>query len=132
MSRIEHTLTIQVTQTNHLVLNMNPMTGMRLQILSRIPASRARTQVDDTGKNRHAMPLDGATDIACHAARHRQIIAVRRLKFVVDQCLRAVDTDANETVRVTCRDRGLLGVDNFKNLDVVSPEGETREVAGLV
>ena len=77
------------------------------------------------------MSFNGAPDIAGHASRHRRIGAVGCLELSVDERLIAVDPDANEAVGVPCRDRGLLGVDDFEDLHVLAPQREARKVVGI-
>ena len=77
------------------------------------------------------MTFNGTPDITGHASRHVRIRTVGRLKFAMDQYLVAIDADANEAVGAACRDRELLSIDNFKNLDVLSPEGETGDIVGI-
>ena len=43
----------------------------------------------------------------------------------------AIDADADKTVGLVRCDSGQLRVDDFKNFNVLSPEGEAGEVMGI-
>ncbi len=73
-----------------------------------------------------------ASDIPCHAARHRRIGAVGGLKLVMYQRLFVADSHADEAIGLSRFNRELLRFNDFNYLDVVSCEGKMCEVVGMV
>ena len=82
MPRVQDALAFYLDQPDHAILNRNLVAGKLLDVISRIVLTRIGTQVNDVGIDRQAMMLNGASDIASHAARHRRIGAVGGLNFV--------------------------------------------------
>ena len=76
--------------------------------------------------------LNGASDIASHAARHGQMRAVGGLKLIVYQRLFVADSHADEAIGLSRFNGELLRFNDFNDLDVVSREDKMCEVVGIV
>ena len=131
MPRFEDALAFYLNQSDHAIPNRDFVVKMRLDIVPGIVLSRIGTQVDDVGIYRQAVLPNSMSDIARHAARHRRIGAVSRLKLVVDQYLLAIDTHANQAIGLACFNSVLLCVHDCENFNVLASEGEASKVVGI-
>ena len=84
MPRIEDVLAFYLNQPDHLILNRDLVAKTLLDIVPGIALPSIGPQVDHVGIYRQAVMLNDTSDIASHAAWHRRIGAVGRLKLVVN------------------------------------------------
>ena len=127
MLTLDNLLSLYFTEPNHCVFYHYATAGYFLNKVPRIALACTAPQIDHTGINRQVVLFYRTYHIARHAERHRGIVS--GLKLSMDQCLLALNMDADEAIGMSCG--GLLCVKDVEDFNIVSSDCESDEIFGV-
>ena len=128
MTTRNNRLTVDLTQTNHLIFHDNAVAGQFLDVVSLIALTRTGTQVDHKGKDRQTIAFYGATDIAGPCDATSECPCCPRFEIRNESTHPRPQYARESGYRRAGFHSGLLGLEHLEHLDVSASECEADEI----